>query len=388
VVKRPAGIDGKSNRPRYLSGRPAKGLEIMSTPPAPVGADDLRALEKNAERWRSAIASLCQSIAAAKRLLDQEPSFVVSGQLHAQKISDALLRGEKSEAFLLHILQDRNELLRLVTRDGGPRRGAIEVIELATANELQPIRFRGKTVLTATEMVYSIGRLLDLDCGNSRIFEWEEMKSENREGYPEWKRQRDCKRLVDRIADITPKLLDTLGERIATERIRAERWIIDRVTLQNPRQGGDLIPRLLAGPDKIELTPSELALLEAHLKQPISLSAIQRDKQTTGKSETNEQRKRLTLIRDFNRNLQAAIPSLSGGDDTEPTTGETVPPKRRGPKKADYNTVQREAALAAEWDRARDAGTYKVDFARDKGMKTPDLQKLLNRVYARKNPSE
>ena len=75
------------------------------------------------------------------------------------------------------------------------------------------------------------------------------------------------------------------------------------------RNSGTLIERLLAGPDDTELTPTELALVEAHLKQPISLSTIQQEKQTTGQSETQAERNKLTLIRDFNRNLQAAQPT-------------------------------------------------------------------------------
>jgi hypothetical protein len=360
----------------------------MPRPSASVDADDLLALERDAGDWLSVMTSLCRSVRAAESLLVQEPSFVVSGQLQARQISDALARGEKSQAFLLHILDDHRRLSRLVNRDGGPRGDDIEVIELATADELQPIRFRRETATTATEAVYSIARLLDLDCGNSRIFEWAEMKSENGDIYPEWKRQRDCKRLAARIADITPKLLDTLGERITKERIRAERWIIDRANLHNPRQGDDLIPRLLAGPDNTELTPSELALLEAHLKQPIALSTIQEEKQTTGKSETNEQRKKLTLIRNFNRNLQAAIPPPTEDGDAGPSARKTTPPKRRGRKKADYATEQREAGIAMEWERARQAGTYKGDFARDRKMKVADLDRLLKRVAARKKHSQ
>jgi aminoglycoside phosphotransferase (APT) family kinase protein len=123
-----------------------------------------------------------------------------------------------------------------------------------------------------------------------------------------------------------------------------------------------------------------LALVEAHLKQPISLSAIQQEKQATSRSETNEQRKKLTLIRDFNRNLQ----SLHSAD----TVAGQKKGKRRGRKKADYTTELREAKIAADWEQARDAGTYKGDFARDNEMKVADLDRLLERVAKRKKPSE
>lgn len=80
-----------------------------------------------------------------------------------------------------------------------------------------------------------------------------------------------------------------------------------------PTGNGDLIERLLAGPDDAELTPRELALLEAHLKQPLSLSTIQRERRSspTGDSETCNRRNKLKLIRDFNRNLQGAAPAES-----------------------------------------------------------------------------
>jgi hypothetical protein len=65
-----------------------------------------------------------------------------------------------------------------------------------------------------------------------------------------------------------------------------------------------------------------------------------------------------------------------------------TPSKRRGRKKADYRTIQKEAAIAEEWARARDAGEYKVAFAKRKGMKREELDALLDRVRKRKSPSE
>ncbi|TWU08902.1 hypothetical protein CA54_41410 [Symmachiella macrocystis] len=72
-----------------------------------------------------------------------------------------------------------------------------------------------------------------------------------------------------------------------------------------PSTADGLTDRLLAGPDDAELSPRELALLEAVLKQPVSLPQMQRAKQTTGKSETNAKLNKLKQIRDFNRSLQA-----------------------------------------------------------------------------------
>ena len=58
--------------------------------------------------------------------------------------------------------------------------------------------------------------------------------------------------------------------------------------------------------------------------------------------------------------------------------------KRRGRKKADYPEVQKEARLAADWRQARDKGVRKAEFAKDQGMKQKELDRLLDRVAARK----
>jgi len=79
----------------------------------------------------------------------------------------------------------------------------------------------------------------------------------------------------------------------------------------NAPNGGDLIEQLLTGPDDAELSPRELAMLEAHLAQPVSMAAIQREKQANGESETNAKRNKLKLIRDFNRKLQGPAPAAN-----------------------------------------------------------------------------
>jgi hypothetical protein len=66
----------------------------------------------------------------------------------------------------------------------------------------------------------------------------------------------------------------------------------------------------------------------------------------------------------------------------------TTKAKRPGRKKADYETVQREAQLAADWKRAYEAGTYKADFAKDNGMTVKKLDALLDRVAWRQRNSE
>ncbi|WP_146373779.1 hypothetical protein [Symmachiella macrocystis] len=63
-------------------------------------------------------------------------------------------------------------------------------------------------------------------------------------------------------------------------------------------------------------------------------------------------------------------------------------PKRRGRKKANGETVKQEAKLAADWVSARDAGTYKSDFAKEAGMTQKSFDTLLDRVAKRKSRSD
>lgn len=89
--------------------------------------------------------------------------------------------------------------------------------------------------------------------------------------------------------------------------------------------------------------------------------------------------------------LTAAGEAPGGAQQPAEAVAESVKllrPKRRGRKKADYETVQREAALAAAWARARDSGVYKGDFARDHGMSIKQLDALLDRVAKRNRHSE
>jgi len=65
-----------------------------------------------------------------------------------------------------------------------------------------------------------------------------------------------------------------------------------------------LVERLLAGPDDVELSPRDMALLEAHLRQQVSSAMIQQEKKATGHTPTEAARNKLKLIRDFNRGLQ------------------------------------------------------------------------------------
>jgi hypothetical protein len=62
--------------------------------------------------------------------------------------------------------------------------------------------------------------------------------------------------------------------------------------------------------------------------------------------------------------------------------------RRRGRKKADYATTQREAEIAANWKRAHEGGAYKREWVKDNGMTAQALDALLDRVYKRKTRSD
>ncbi len=78
--------------------------------------------------------------------------------------------------------------------------------------------------------------------------------------------------------------------------------------------------------------------------------------------------------------------SEPAGDDANAQEGTSA--KRRGRKKADFQTIQNEAELAAAWKQAREAGVYKADFARDCKTTVSQLNALLDRVAKRNRPSE
>lgn len=54
-------------------------------------------------------------------------------------------------------------------------------------------------------------------------------------------------------------------------------------------------------------------------------------------------------------------------------------PKKRGRPKADYDTEQQEMKILEEWEKAREAGVYQSQFAKDKGMSHKELMRLLDR---------
>jgi hypothetical protein len=88
-------------------------------------------------------------------------------------------------------------------------------------------------------------------------------------------------------------------------------------------------------------------------------------------------------------NIQAA--DALGLNEVANVLDRSVPrekPKRRGRPKPDQETEQREAQIAADWKRARDNRTNKVDFDKDNRMKVADLNRLLDRVRTRKSRSD
>ena len=75
-------------------------------------------------------------------------------------------------------------------------------------------------------------------------------------------------------------------------------------------------------------------------------------------------------------------------DKTETASPSKKARMRRGRKKADYETVRREAQIVDDWKQAKENKRYKPDFAKEKGMTLKELDRLLNRVARRKARSE
>jgi hypothetical protein len=92
------------------------------------------------------------------------------------------------------------------------------------------------------------------------------------------------------------------------------------------------------------------------------------------------------VLRDAHERGRIDGQSLSGAQ----LTAQHNTRKRRGRKKADYETVTREAALAASWKRAREAKVFKTDFCKTLSppMTLKAFDALLDRVSKRKKPSE
>jgi hypothetical protein len=92
---------------------------------------------------------------------------------------------------------------------------------------------------------------------------------------------------------------------------------------------------------------------------------------------------KLNQILRYNKYLREANADLnSSGIPNSPKA------ERRGRKKADYDTIQREAKLAADWKRARERGILKSKFARDSGTTVAEFDKFLDRVSKRKSRSD
>ena len=125
------------------------------------------------------------------------------------------------------------------------------------------------------------------------------------------------------------------------------------------------IENLLAGPEEVELSAKELSLLDAHLNQPISLATIQREREATGRSASQDERSRLKLIRDYNRNLQALQQSNS------PTTTATASllKKRSEKQEALFQRIKQENEPKHR---------YKHDFTIPWGEALRSLGDLLN----------
>lgn len=88
-----------------------------------------------------------------------------------------------------------------------------------------------------------------------------------------------------------------------------------------PDTTAEFIRSLLAGPDDVELTPREMALLGAYLSaEGIDLEKLYREaeeERATGHSQSRAVRRKLNLIRNFNRRLQRLPTQADENDDRQ-----------------------------------------------------------------------
>lgn len=236
---------------------------------------------------------------------------------------------------------------------------------------------------TTVQIRYAIQRLID------RHYEL------LREHFPDHESHPDRDEMPDEMRAFEVEILDEYAiieqqfQKTAEYLRRVSALVRSKLAKAQPPSNLGLIDRLLAGPDHAELTPSELALLEAHLQQPSNRPTLGEMADAANGRAPSERAiglQKLKLIRDFNRNLQsvAATPTT----EPRPDTTSAPNPNRRGRRKADYETIEREAQVAADWERAREAGTYKGDFAKERGTTAGKLDALLDRVAKRKSRSE
>ena len=115
------------------------------------------------------------------------------------------------------------------------------------------------------------------------------------------------------------------GESLENAQVGTQESIDAQYTNQHSKDDADLIDRLLSGPADILLRPEELDFLEAYVKRPLSIAQIQKEKKRlNGSSETQENRNKLKLIRDFNRNRERREPSTSTVPSISPDTASSV----------------------------------------------------------------
>jgi len=165
---------------------------------------------------------------------------------------------------------------------------------------------------STTQIRYAIQRLID------RHYELLREQFPNHESHP------DRDELPDDLRAFEVEILDeyTIVEqefRKAAEYLRRVSALVrPKLAKAQATFAVGLIDRLLDSPEHVELTPSQLAMLEAYLKQPgnrPSLGEYQSQARGQPLSQKAANLAKLRLIRDFNRNLRAASPAAS---ETEP----------------------------------------------------------------------
>jgi len=200
--------------------------------------------------------------------------------------------------------------LLLLLWDAPDREAGLAVVEL-------PEHLRDETLLSACEGAHLVRFARRNHCYvggqlNRLVLEngWNVAKLDQPNRKQAWQLVREA--LSEDVPDeIRLRVQLTREGTTATSRLALERRAGKPSLTAATGDTASFLEQLLAGPDDAELTPRELALLEAHLRQPISLEQMKREAMA-GSLGKAVGRNKLKLIRDFNRSLRKAnAPSAS-----------------------------------------------------------------------------
>ena len=128
----------------------------------------------------------------------------------------------------------------------------------------------------------------------------------------------------------------------------------------------ELISELLDGPTDQQLSNQDLAYLKAYLKQPLSISKIQREKRNLGYSPYQRNLNKLKLIRDYNQELLEAKKDVELSNDEKvlqpPFKGRLTIDSEKGRIQRETKSHVRQEGVAIKVTSGKDECSHSEDF--------------------------